>query len=88
MAGQTKMIIITSNDDVIRQLSSNKSINTHIIDLGNTDQTTTISEHNNNIIINSAFLAELSELVCILMLRIIHWDLKYFFIEFQKWSSI
>ncbi len=64
MARQTKMIIITSNDDVIRQLSSNKSINTHIIDLGNTNQTTTISEHNNNII-NLAFLAELSELVCI-----------------------
>ncbi len=72
MARQTKMIIITSNDDIIRQLSSNKSINTHIIDLGNTEQTTTISEHNNNIIINSAFLAELSELVRILMLRIIH----------------
>ncbi len=71
MAEQTKMIIITSNDDVIRQLSSNKSIKTHIIDLGNTNQTT-ISEHNNNIIINSAFLAELSELVRILMLRIIH----------------
>jgi len=61
MARQTKMIIITSNDDVIRQLSSNKSINTHIIDLGNTNQTTTTSEHNNNII-NLAFLAEL---VCI-----------------------
>jgi hypothetical protein len=61
MARQTKMIIITSNDDVIRQLSSNKSINTHIIDLGNTNQTATISEHNNNII-NLAFLAEL---VCI-----------------------
>jgi hypothetical protein len=72
MAEQTKMIIITSNDDVIRRLSSNKSIKTHIIDLGNTNQTTTISEHNNNIIINSAFLAELSELVRILMLRIIH----------------
>jgi hypothetical protein len=64
MARQTKMIIITSNDDVIRQLSSNKSINTHIIDLGNTNQTTTTSEQNNNII-NLAFLAELSELVCI-----------------------
>lgn len=32
MAGQTKMIIITSDEDIIRQFAFNKNLNTHIID--------------------------------------------------------
>jgi hypothetical protein len=60
MAGETKMIIITSNEDIIRQFSSQKPINTQIINLNNTIQTI------DNNIINLAFLAELSQPVCIL----------------------
>jgi hypothetical protein len=56
MASETTMIIITSNEDIIRQFSSQKPINTQIINLNNTD----------NNIINLAFLAELSQPVCIL----------------------
>ncbi len=55
MAGQTKMIIITSNEDLIRKLSSNRKINKQIIELDDEEQ--------NNNIINLPFLAELSELV-------------------------
>jgi hypothetical protein len=62
--GQTKMIIITSNEDVIRQFSLNNTTNTHVIDLDNDKQATSIAKDNNNII-NMALLAELSQLVCI-----------------------
>jgi hypothetical protein len=62
MAAQTKMIIITSNEDIIRQFSLNKTTNTHIVDLDNNQQVTSIAKDNNNII-NLALLAELSELV-------------------------
>ena len=65
MAGQTKMIIITSNEDIIRQFSFNKALNTHIVDLDN-DQQKTSTETDDNIIMNLAFLAELSKSVCIL----------------------
>jgi hypothetical protein len=60
--GQTKMIIITSNEDLIRQFSLNKSSNTQIIDLDNNNQITSVSKDNDNII-NLALLAQLSELV-------------------------
>jgi hypothetical protein len=60
MASETTMIIITSNEDIIRQFSSQKPINTQIINLNNTIQTI------DNNIINLAFLAELSQPVCIL----------------------
>jgi hypothetical protein len=60
MASETTMIIITSNEDIIRQFSSQKPINTQIINLNNTKQTI------DNNIINLAFLAELSQPVCIL----------------------
>ena len=33
MTDQTKMIIITSNEDIIRQFTSNQYKNTHIIDI-------------------------------------------------------
>ncbi len=55
MAGQTKMIIITSNEDLIQKLSLNQKINTQIIELDDDEQ--------DNNIINLPFLAELSELV-------------------------
>jgi uncharacterized protein with PIN domain len=60
MAGQTKMIIITSDEDVIRRFSLNKTTNTQIIDLdNNTQMISTVKD------INLDFLAQLSELVCI-----------------------
>jgi hypothetical protein len=62
MASQTKMIFIISDEDLIRELSSNKSENTHIIDLDNNEQVNSIVQDNNNII-HSALLAGLSELV-------------------------
>ncbi len=65
MTGQTKMIIITSDEDIIRQFSFNKTKNTHIIDLDNNKQETSTETDGNNII-NMALLAELSKLVCII----------------------
>jgi hypothetical protein len=62
MAGQTKMIIITSNEDLIRQFCANKTTNTQIIKLDHDKQVTTMAEDDSNIT-NLAFLAELSELV-------------------------
>jgi hypothetical protein len=38
MAAQTKMIIITSDEDIIRQFSLNKTKNIHIIDLDNDER--------------------------------------------------
>jgi hypothetical protein len=66
MAGQTKMIIITSNEDIIRQFSFNKTKNTHIIDLNDQKQITS-KQTDDNIIINLAFLAELAKLVRIFL---------------------
>jgi len=62
MATQTKMIIITSDEDIIRQFSLNKTKNTHMIDLDNANQVTSIEKDDNNTI-NLALLAQLSELV-------------------------
>jgi hypothetical protein len=67
MAGQTKMIVITSNEDLIRQISFNKTKNTHIIDLDDDNQLTSIAKDNNNIK-NLSFLAGLTQPVCILIL--------------------
>jgi len=64
MAGYTKMIVITSDEDVIRKLSLNKTINTQIIELDNDNEMALMAKNDHNII-NLAFLAELSELVCI-----------------------
>jgi hypothetical protein len=60
MAGETKMIIITSNEDLIQQLSTKKTPNTHIIDLNDDTQMTAMVNNNTT---NLAFLAELSEIV-------------------------
>lgn len=63
MATQTKMIIITSDEDLIRQFSSTKSKNTRIIDLED-DQLDQSIDTNNRTLVNMALLAELSKLVC------------------------
>jgi hypothetical protein len=63
MARPTKMIIITSNEDIIRKFSMNK--NTHIIDFNDAKKIPS-SEINDKNTINLAFLTQLSELVCIL----------------------
>jgi len=39
MDGQTKMVIITSDKDIIRQFASNQNQNTHIIHMDNNKQT-------------------------------------------------
>jgi hypothetical protein len=62
MARQTKMIIITSDEDIIRQFSFNKTKNTQIIDLDNGNQVISTEKDNKNII-NLNLLAQLSELV-------------------------
>jgi hypothetical protein len=62
MTGQTKMIIITSDEDLIRKLCLNKTINTQIIELDHDKQVTAMAEDDNNII-NLPFPAELSQLV-------------------------
>jgi hypothetical protein len=59
MATQTKMIIITADEDLIRQFSLNKSRNTQIIDLDTNKQITSIGDND----ININVLAELSQLV-------------------------
>jgi len=65
MASHTKMIVITSDEDVIRKLSLNKTINTRIIELDDDNEMALMAKNDHNII-NLAFLAELSELVRIL----------------------
>ncbi len=62
MAAQTKMIIITADEDIIRKFSFNKNKNTHIIDLDDAKQMIS-NEREDNIIMNLAFLAKLSESV-------------------------
>ncbi|CAF2151622.1 unnamed protein product [Rotaria magnacalcarata] len=61
MNNQMKMIIITSNDDLIDRLSLNKSESTRIIDLDTNNLANTIFKVNNNLL-DLTFLAELSEL--------------------------
>ena len=73
MAGQqTKMIIITSDEDLIRQISLNKTANTRIVDLDRPDELQSIDEDDQNMM-NLAFLAELSTLVRVCCLHSIHY---------------
>jgi len=65
MSSQTKMIIITSDEDIIRQFSFNKTKNTQIIDLDNGNQVISTAKDNNNTT-NLNLLAQLSGIVCIL----------------------
>jgi hypothetical protein len=62
MTSQTKLLIITSNEDIIRKLSLKNTINTRIIDLDDNKQIISTDKDNNNII-NLAFLSQLPELV-------------------------
>jgi hypothetical protein len=64
MINQPKMIIITSNEDLINQLSLNNSKDTRIIDLDENKSTTSIPKENNNFL-DLTFLAQLSEFVSI-----------------------
>jgi hypothetical protein len=49
MAEQAKVIIITSNEDLIRQISLNKTTDTHIVASINDQQITLIPKDNTNI---------------------------------------
>jgi len=64
MSSQTKMIIITSDEDIIRQFSFNKTKNTQIIDLDNGNQVISTAKDSNNTT-NLNLLAQLSGIVCI-----------------------
>jgi hypothetical protein len=64
MASQTKMIIITSDEDIIRQFSINKTKNTQIIDLDNNSQLISTEKDNNDVTALN-LLAQLSGMVCI-----------------------
>ena len=60
MAGQTKMIIITSDEDIIRQFAFNTNKNTLIIDMDNKNRQITSpiekNDDNNTINLNYVFL--------------------------------
>ena len=62
MLSRTKMVIITSNEDIIQQFSLNKSEKTQIIDLDEDFDLTSLSTDQKNLT-DLAFLAQLSELV-------------------------
>lgn len=62
MVSQTKMVIITSNEDLIRQFASKPSDKTRIIELDDDVDLTALANDRNNLI-DLAFLAQLSELV-------------------------
>lgn len=62
MTTQKKMIIITSNEDIIQQISLNQTENTRIIDLDNVNTMTT-NQNNEDIFISLALLANLSQSV-------------------------
>jgi phage repressor protein C with HTH and peptisase S24 domain len=65
MAGQTKIIIITSDEAIVRKLSLDKTKNTRIIHLDDDDDDQqTSTEIDNHQIINMALLA--TQPVCIL----------------------
>lgn len=64
-AQQTKMIIITSDEDLIRQISLRKAANTRIVDLDHPNDALTTDDDELNMM-SLALLAELSTLVCVL----------------------
>jgi hypothetical protein len=63
MINQTKMLIITSNEDLIHEVSTKNCQDTRIINLGENNSTPSISKDNNNLF-DLNILAQLSELVC------------------------
>jgi hypothetical protein len=60
MISPAKMIIITSNEDIIQQFSSQKIKDTHIIHLDNNKQSTTVEKDE-----KLGYLVEISTLVCV-----------------------
>lgn len=64
IAVKTKMIILTSDGDIIRQSSFNKTKNSHIIELD--DMKKVLSNETNNNMINLVFLTDLFQFVRIL----------------------
>ncbi len=69
MNNHAKMIILTSNEDLIEQLSLNKSENTRVIELDQNKPIPSSSKENHNHhnpnLLDLTFLAQFSELVCI-----------------------
>jgi hypothetical protein len=82
MPGQKKIMIVTSDEDLIHQLSSHKTPNRCIIDLDGTNQSVTMSNNNENIT-DLTFLAQLSQLVNISYF-LQSKKLKEFFTEFKS----
>ena len=62
MAGQIEMIFITSDEDLVRQVSLHRTTRTHIIDLDNGEQiASTVFDKNK--VIDHGLSVELSALV-------------------------
>jgi len=66
MISQTKMLIITSNEDLIHEVSTKNCQDTRIINLGENNSTPSIPNDNNNLF-DLNILAQLSELVCFIL---------------------
>jgi len=66
MISQTKMLIITSNEDLINEVSTKNCQDTRIINLGENNSTPSIPNDNNNLF-DLNILAQLSELVCFIL---------------------
>jgi hypothetical protein len=64
MAGQKKIVIVTSDEDLIRQLSLHKNPNTSIIDLDGTNQSASMTNNTDNIT-DQTISGQLSQLVSI-----------------------
>ena len=58
MTTQTKVMIVTTDEDFIRLISSAKQLNTTIVDLDKNNQSTSTNNHNATII-DLAILAQL-----------------------------
>jgi hypothetical protein len=69
MNNQAKMIIITSNEDLIEQISLNKSENTRIIDLDQNNPNSSMMMKDNHNSIDLNLIAQFSEFVCIFYLN-------------------
>ena len=68
MAKRTKLIILTSDESLIRQFSLNKTKNKHVIDLDKKKQVAMNNKVNHDII-NLSLLAEFSDLFILNTLR-------------------
>ena len=75
MSNETKLIIITSDEDLIRRISSTNNDKTRIIDL---DDDLSKDDHSMAL----SYLAELSPLVFVVKLQI-HWSIESFFFNFH-----